>query len=196
MPWFLGNAFIMHSMSANIARTANSGIYMHRDQMGLTPETIDHAYLLNAMWYLVDVTEPRGATRVYPGSHNKNVAPPTINDIVCNHFAHIIDILFMWNREARSPPQRQRVRFYSSIAVPGTQLGSTRLNPHGLSFCKLSVDSSYKVWRITQRALVTRSSRNCPIDSLHFWECPSQRETVSRQQLTRPTADQGRVVGS
>ncbi|POS75828.1 phytanoyl-CoA dioxygenase, partial [Diaporthe helianthi] len=76
MPWFLGNAFKIHSMSANIVHRTNTGIYMHRDQMGLTPETIDHAYLLNAIWYLVDVTEERGATRVYPGSHNQNVSPP------------------------------------------------------------------------------------------------------------------------
>ncbi|TDZ67344.1 Dioxygenase [Colletotrichum trifolii] len=81
MPWFLGNAFKLHSMGANIARPAKSGIYMHRDQMGLTPETVDHAYLLNAMWYLVDVTEDKGATRIYPGSHNENVAPPVINAV-------------------------------------------------------------------------------------------------------------------
>ncbi|KAK1639174.1 hypothetical protein BDP81DRAFT_392527 [Colletotrichum phormii] len=81
MPWFLGNAFKLHSMGANIARPAKSGIYMHRDQMGLTPETIDHPYLLNAMWYLVDVTEERGATRMYPESHNKNVAPRIINQV-------------------------------------------------------------------------------------------------------------------
>ncbi|KAL0930184.1 phytanoyl-dioxygenase family protein [Colletotrichum truncatum] len=81
MPWFLGNAFKLHSMGANIARPAKSGIYMHRDQMGLTPETIDHAYLLNAMWYLIDVTEENGATRIYPGSHNKNVAPSVINKV-------------------------------------------------------------------------------------------------------------------
>lgn len=82
MPWFLGNAFKLHSMSVNIARTAESGIYMHRDQMGLTPDTTNHAYLLGAMWYLVDVTEEKGATRIYPGSHNKNVAPTVINEIV------------------------------------------------------------------------------------------------------------------
>lgn len=75
VPWFLGDGFHVHSMSANIARKGSSGIYMHRDQMGLTPETIDHAYLLNAMWYLEDVTAERGATRLYPGSHDKNVAP-------------------------------------------------------------------------------------------------------------------------
>lgn len=81
MPWFLGDSFTVHTMSANIARPGKSGIYMHRDQMGLTPETIDHAYLLNALWYLVDVTDERGATRVFPGSHDKNVAPTSLNDI-------------------------------------------------------------------------------------------------------------------
>lgn len=84
MPWFLGPSFTVHAFSANIARPGASGLYMHRDQMGLTPETVDHAYLLNALWYLVDVTGERGATRVYPGSHDKNVAPLTaMNHVVC-----------------------------------------------------------------------------------------------------------------
>lgn len=82
MPWFLGSDFKLHSYHANIVRKASAGTYMHRDQMRLTPDTQDKAYLLNAMWYLVDVPEERGATRVYPGSHNKNVVPVCLTDVV------------------------------------------------------------------------------------------------------------------
>ncbi|RYO81437.1 hypothetical protein DL766_004716 [Monosporascus sp. MC13-8B] len=82
MPWFLGGNFNIFTMSANIAKPGKSGIYMHRDQMGLTPETTEHAYVLGAMWYLTDVTEEKGATRVYPGSHIGNVAPlSTMNSV-------------------------------------------------------------------------------------------------------------------
>ncbi|KAL1868905.1 hypothetical protein Daus18300_005741 [Diaporthe australafricana] len=80
VPWFLGSAFTLYSMTANIARPTRSGIYMHIDQMGLGP-AIDHPLLMNAVWYLMDTTEKSGATRVYPGSHSKDVAPPTFNEI-------------------------------------------------------------------------------------------------------------------
>lgn len=54
---------------------------MHRDQMNKHPETIAFSYGLSFMWYMIDTTEERGATRVYPGSHNKNVMP-AINTVV------------------------------------------------------------------------------------------------------------------
>lgn len=69
-------------MSANIARPGSSGIYMHRDQMGLTPDTTAHAYVLNMMWYLTDVTDEKGATRIYPGSHVEHVIPEEMNAVV------------------------------------------------------------------------------------------------------------------
>ncbi|KAF5026789.1 hypothetical protein F66182_1073, partial [Fusarium sp. NRRL 66182] len=82
MPWFLGSNFSLFTMSANIARPGTSGIYMHRDQMVMAPDTTAHAYVLNTMWYLTDVSEEKGATRVYPGSHVQNVLPVDINHIV------------------------------------------------------------------------------------------------------------------
>lgn len=88
MPWFLGDGFNLHTMSANIALRGSSGIYMHRDQLGFTPETVDHAYLLNAIWYLTDVTAEKGATLVYPGSHDRNVAPlGHLNDVVSDYIS-------------------------------------------------------------------------------------------------------------
>ncbi|KAH9431591.1 hypothetical protein MCOR02_008881 [Pyricularia oryzae] len=81
LPWFLGGNFNLFTMSANIARPGSSGIYMHRDQMGLTPDTTAHAYVLNMMWYLTDVTDEKGATRIYPGSHVEHVIPEEMNAV-------------------------------------------------------------------------------------------------------------------
>ncbi|TLS26494.1 hypothetical protein PpBr36_04267 [Pyricularia pennisetigena] len=81
LPWFLGGNFSLFTMSANIARPGTSGIYMHRDQMGLTPDTTAHAYVLNMMWYLTDVTDEKGATRIYPGSHVAHVIPEEIEGV-------------------------------------------------------------------------------------------------------------------
>ncbi|KAK1975217.1 phytanoyl-CoA dioxygenase [Colletotrichum cereale] len=80
-PWFLGGNFSLFTMSANIARRGTSGIYMHRDQMVMSPDTTAHAYVLNAMWYLTDVSDEKGATRVYPGSHVMNVLPADMNHV-------------------------------------------------------------------------------------------------------------------
>lgn len=110
MPWFLGDSFTVHTMSANIARPGKSGIYMHRDQMGLAPETVDHAYLLNALWYLVDVTDERGATRVYPGSHDTNVAPTSLNNIVCDLSALGVNMLFCVQLLTRTKKKTGRFR--------------------------------------------------------------------------------------
>ncbi|GKT50420.1 uncharacterized protein ColSpa_10601 [Colletotrichum spaethianum] len=78
MPWFLGREFGLFAMTANIvAPRSTSGIYMHTDQMDMTPNTTNHPYLLTTFWYLTDVTDEKGATRIYPGSHIKNVAPST-----------------------------------------------------------------------------------------------------------------------
>ncbi|OHE97133.1 phytanoyl-CoA dioxygenase [Colletotrichum orchidophilum] len=81
MPWFLGGNFSLFTMSANIACPGTSGIYMHRDQMVMAPDTTAHAYVLNTMWYLTDVTDEKGATRVYPGSHVMDVLPVDINHV-------------------------------------------------------------------------------------------------------------------
>lgn len=48
---------------------------MHKDQSSMPPDQIDFSYMLNAIWYLTDLTPEKGATLIYPGSHLKNVAP-------------------------------------------------------------------------------------------------------------------------
>ncbi|KAK2613250.1 hypothetical protein N8I77_000174 [Diaporthe amygdali] len=75
IPWYLGNAAHVSSFNANISQPGSNAMVMHRDQMNKHPETIAFSYGLSFMWYMIDTTEERGATRVYPGSHNKNVMP-------------------------------------------------------------------------------------------------------------------------
>lgn len=74
-PWFLGEGFQIYNMSANISLRGESGIHMHKDQSSMPPDQIDFAYMLNALFYLTDLTPEKGATLIYPGSHLKNVAP-------------------------------------------------------------------------------------------------------------------------
>ncbi|KAF4880190.1 hypothetical protein CGCSCA1_v000914 [Colletotrichum siamense] len=94
MPWFLGREFGLFAMTANIVTPrSTSGIYMHTDQMDMTPNTANHPYLLNIFWYLTDVTDEKGATRIYPGSHVKNVAPQQIRDVDM--------LLITWQRTGR-----------------------------------------------------------------------------------------------
>jgi hypothetical protein len=84
VPWFLGEGFLIYNMSANVALRGEGGIHMHRDQSSMPPDQIDHAYMMNAIWYLTDLTPEKGATLVYPGSHVKNVAPlGHMSDVVC-----------------------------------------------------------------------------------------------------------------
>ncbi|CZT12198.1 uncharacterized protein RAG0_16113 [Rhynchosporium agropyri] len=75
VPWFLGEGFQIYNMSANIALRGEEAIHMHRDQSSMPPDQIRHSYMMNAIWYLTDLTPEKGATLVYPGSHVQNVAP-------------------------------------------------------------------------------------------------------------------------
>lgn len=55
---------------------------LHTDQLAITPPTRDIAFGMNIMFYLEDVTDENGATRVYPASHLGNIAPSNIFTVV------------------------------------------------------------------------------------------------------------------
>lgn len=42
---------------------------LHTDQVAIQPPIRDISFGMNILFYLEDVTEKNGATRVYPGSH-------------------------------------------------------------------------------------------------------------------------------
>ncbi|KAF6808236.1 phytanoyl-dioxygenase [Colletotrichum sojae] len=75
VPWFLGEHALIHSYSANIARPGNVPMQLHTDQVAIQPPIRDMAFGMNIMWYLEDITDANGGTRVFPGSHLGQVAP-------------------------------------------------------------------------------------------------------------------------
>lgn len=78
IPWFLGEHAIITTYTANIARPGNQPMQLHTDQIAVQPPIRDMAFGMNIMFYLEDVTEANGGTRVYPGSHLGQIAPPDI----------------------------------------------------------------------------------------------------------------------
>lgn len=78
IPWFLGEHAIITTYTANIARPGNLPMQLHTDQVAVQPPIRDMAFGMNIMFYLEDVTEQNGGTRVYPGSHLGQIAPPDI----------------------------------------------------------------------------------------------------------------------
>ena len=75
IPDLLGDNFLVHSYSANIAREGNVPMMLHTDQVGIQPPIRAMFYGVNIMWFLTDITAENGGTRVYPGSHLGNIAP-------------------------------------------------------------------------------------------------------------------------
>ncbi|KXH69490.1 hypothetical protein CSAL01_07174 [Colletotrichum salicis] len=75
VPWFLGEHDLIHSYSANIARPGNVPMQLHTDQVAIQPPVRELACGLNIMWYLEDITEKNGGTRVFPASHLGQIAP-------------------------------------------------------------------------------------------------------------------------
>lgn len=75
VPEFLGEHALIHSYSANIARPGNDAMMLHTDQIAIQPPMRSIAFGLNIMWYLTDITDENGATRVFPGSHIGDIAP-------------------------------------------------------------------------------------------------------------------------
>ncbi|KAI1080226.1 hypothetical protein F5B20DRAFT_589645 [Whalleya microplaca] len=78
VPWFLGEHALCHSFTANIARPGNVPMQLHTDQVAIQPPNRDIPFGLNIMWFLEDVTEENGGTRVFPGSHVGAIAPTDI----------------------------------------------------------------------------------------------------------------------
>ncbi|OAG41988.1 hypothetical protein AYO21_03723 [Fonsecaea monophora] len=75
IPENLGEHFLVHSYSANIARPGNTPMMLHTDQVGIQPPVRNVYFGINIMWFLTDVTAENGGTRVFPGSHLGAVAP-------------------------------------------------------------------------------------------------------------------------
>ncbi|KAI0381320.1 hypothetical protein F5Y04DRAFT_288933 [Hypomontagnella monticulosa] len=80
VPSLLGEHAILNDYSANIARPGNVPTQLHMDQIAIQPSLRNIACGITILWFLADVTEKNGGTRVFPGSHTGNVAPADLFD--------------------------------------------------------------------------------------------------------------------
>ncbi|KAJ4374014.1 hypothetical protein N0V83_002753 [Neocucurbitaria cava] len=87
MPDFLGDGYHLSSYTANINRPGSKGMGMHTDQITINPAIPQFPLGLNLMWFLTDVNEENGGTRILPKSHNGLVAPDNMFDIAGTMFA-------------------------------------------------------------------------------------------------------------
>lgn len=81
MPENLGNGYHLSSYTANINRPGSKGMGMHHDQITINPAIPQFPLGVNLMWFLEEVTEENGGTRILPRSHKGLVAPSNLHDI-------------------------------------------------------------------------------------------------------------------
>lgn len=77
VPWYIGDTPLLWSYNANIARPGGLPQVLHWDS-GIMGCGRSKPVAINISWLLCDVTEKNGGTRIFPGSHNKNVRPRNI----------------------------------------------------------------------------------------------------------------------
>jgi ectoine hydroxylase-related dioxygenase (phytanoyl-CoA dioxygenase family) len=71
----LGDYFLLGSYTANIAGPGSESQTLHTDQMWMIPPNDSHAMGINLAFFLDDVTEENGGTRLLPGSHKGTLRP-------------------------------------------------------------------------------------------------------------------------
>ncbi|TDZ24918.1 Dioxygenase [Colletotrichum orbiculare MAFF 240422] len=78
VPWYLGcDNPLLWSYNVNIARPGSQPQVLHWDQ-GVMGHGRTKPVALNVSWLLCDFTERNGGTRIFPGSHDKNVRPRNV----------------------------------------------------------------------------------------------------------------------
>jgi ectoine hydroxylase-related dioxygenase (phytanoyl-CoA dioxygenase family) len=75
VPDLLGAHFILNSITGSIALPGNAPATMHIDQSNVQPPARAIPMGLNILWFLDDVTDANGGTRLLPGSHLADIAP-------------------------------------------------------------------------------------------------------------------------
>lgn len=72
--WFLGDNPLLWSYNANIARPGGDPQVLHWDS-GVMGAGRHKPVAMNISWFLCDVTEANGGTRIFPASHQPNTRP-------------------------------------------------------------------------------------------------------------------------
>lgn len=80
VPRFLGEYYLLSNYLANIANPGGVPMHMHTDQLLVQPP-LRIAAGLNLFWFLDDVTDANGGTRIIPGSHVRDLRPMDIYSI-------------------------------------------------------------------------------------------------------------------
>jgi ectoine hydroxylase-related dioxygenase (phytanoyl-CoA dioxygenase family)/putative sterol carrier protein len=75
VPDVVGPNFILNSITGSIALPGNAPSTMHIDQSNVQPAWRESPFGLNILWFLDDVTDANGGTRLMPGSHLADIAP-------------------------------------------------------------------------------------------------------------------------
>ena len=81
VPDMLGEHAILTSLVVQIAMPGNASSLMHLDQSYVQPAVPQFPIGLNILWFLDDVSEANGGTRVMPGSHHGGIAPADPYDV-------------------------------------------------------------------------------------------------------------------
>lgn len=87
VPEILNDDFLLYSYSANIAKPGGKPMVVHTDQLTIQPPHRSFPFGFNIMWFLTDVTEGNGGTRVWPGSHRPACAVKDLRDVEGSIFA-------------------------------------------------------------------------------------------------------------
>jgi hypothetical protein len=87
IPENLGDGYHLSSYTANINRPGSDAMGMHTDQITTNPAIPQFPLGINLMWFLCDVNEGNGGTRLLPKSHNGLIAPGSLFDIDGTTFA-------------------------------------------------------------------------------------------------------------
>lgn len=81
VPDVLDDYAVLTGIVSQIAMPGNTSSTMHFDQTYVQPDVRHFPIGLNFLWFLDDVSEANGGTRLMPGSHTHNVAPADPFDI-------------------------------------------------------------------------------------------------------------------
>lgn len=74
VPSHIGQHALLHGYVAQIALPGNAPSIMHYDQISVQPK-VNFQVGLNLLWFLDDVSDANGGTRIAPGSHLQHVGP-------------------------------------------------------------------------------------------------------------------------
>ncbi|KAI3317742.1 hypothetical protein HD806DRAFT_540930 [Xylariaceae sp. AK1471] len=82
IPWLLSDLAHIRTYFVNITQPGNVPMQLHTNQVATQPPIRDVAFGMNIMWFLTDITEKIGETRIYPGLYRGNVAPEDMFNVL------------------------------------------------------------------------------------------------------------------